>query len=153
MTFSMLSGRSRGFSRGAIYRHHAAARGQILELQLPAEGFLFACDRVLLGRIIGTCCSTRLRRHHPYSQLSLVRTYYGCGELFGAESARYPTPGSVADLSAILFKQAPRTRIGSYSLRLLSEYLHGQGTFESNVTSGTIFTVCFPTNAESLMSP
>jgi len=133
-----------------VYRHHDAAHGRILELQLPAEGFMFACDRVLLGRIIGNMLLNAFEASSP-QQTVVLR----CERTAEAVSFSVQNPGIIPhQVQLQIFQRSFSTKgpgrgLGTYSLRLLSEYLHGQVTFESNVTNGTIFTVRFPNNAEN----
>ena len=57
-----------------------------------------------------------------------------------------------------IFKQAVSTKgkgrgIGTYSMKLLTEYLQGHISFRSTPDAGTTFEACFPTTPESSSTP
>lgn len=133
-----------------VYRHHDAARGRILELQLPEEMFLFSGDRMLLGRIIGNMLLNAFEATSPQQSVVL-----SCKRTAEEVSFSVQNPGVIPrQVQLQIFQRSFSTKgpgrgLGTYSLRLLNEYLHGQVTFESNATSGTIFTVRYPISAEN----
>lgn len=134
-----------------LYRHHDAARGRELELDLPSDKFLFSSDRVLLTRIIGNMLLNAFEATSAGQSvhLSCVRTtdeiciaVHNPGEI--------PRQVQLQIFQRTFSTKGPGRGLGTYSLRLLSGYLGGRVAFQSDAAHGTTFSARFPLDEPSV---
>ncbi|PLX85691.1 MAG: histidine kinase [Desulfuromonas sp.] len=128
-----------------IYRRHDAAKGRQLVLEAGGEEVVLHSDPTLLGRVLGNMLKNALEAS---GEGETVRA--GWSEEGDGVSFRVANPGVIpmADQVQIFrrnFSTKGRDRgLGTYGMRLLSEYLGGKVSFSSSASGGTTFVASFP---------
>jgi len=128
-----------------LYQHHKVAKGRTIVIADETENFQFVSDQSILSRILGNMLKN-----------GLEGTKDGGRVVFGCRQEREQICFWVHNDAVIpdqprrqIFKQGISTKgkgrgIGTYSMKLLTEYLHGEISFRSNEQEGTTFKACFP---------
>lgn len=133
-----------------LYRHHAVARERTLELVGAVPDLLIVIDRTLLGRIVGNMIKNALEAAPPGEAVQVgCRRGEGSIEIWVHNAAVIP-----ADVQLEIFQRSFSTKgkgrgLGTYSMKILSEYLHGEISFSSSGGEGTTFRATFPLSPPS----
>ncbi len=139
--------RSRDFLQQllAIYRRHEVAEGRWLQLEPDAADLLMSSDSTLLGRILGNMIKNALESSRPGETVTV-----GCRQVNGRVEFRVhnpaviPLPVRLQIFQRSFSTKGPNRGLGTYSMRLLSEYLQGEVTFSSGESAGTTFRASYP---------
>jgi len=128
-----------------IYGQHPVARGRTLKVAKDSQECDFESDQSLVFRILGNMVKNALEAS---PDKGIVKT--GCrlcetGVIFWVQNQGVIDP----DIQQQLFHHQVSTRdggrgLGTYSMKILSEYLQGQVAFSSDELNGTIFTLTLP---------
>ena len=135
-----------------LYKHHKVAKGRTIVIADETENIRFVSDQSILSRILGNMLKNGLEGSKDGGSV-----VFGCRQeheqicFWVHNDAVIPT-----QTRRQIFKQEISTKgkgrgIGTYSMKLLAEYMHGEVSFRSNEQDGTTFKVCVPnrTNEES----
>lgn len=128
-----------------IYERHEAAEGRSLCLAPDLPKIVVTTDRTLLGRILGNMIKNALEACPLGETVTL-----GCNGRKGRIEFTVHNPGFIPREAALqIFQRSFSTKghgrgLGTYSMRLLSEYLQGEVDFSSTPEDGTIFRATYP---------
>lgn len=128
----------------ALYRNHDVAQDRTLEVASGAD-LLFISDRGLLARVLGNMVKNALEAVPAGASVTL-----GCHQRQDRIEFWVHNPGEIPRASQLqVFQRAFSTKgegrgLGTYSMRLLSEYLQGEVGFSSSAGSGTRFWAHYP---------
>lgn len=128
-----------------IYRHHEAAEGRTIHLDGGAEEVFFESDRTLLGRVLGNMIKNALEAIKPGEAISV-----GCRHSEEGVEFYVHNPGLIpSDAQLQIFQRSFSTKgkdrgLGTYSMKLLTEYLQGELFFTSAEGEGTFFAARYP---------
>lgn len=129
----------------AIYQHHQIASGRKLVLVPLAKPLALTSDKVLLGRILGNMLKNALEASALGETVTL-----SCAAAAEEVEFRVHNGGTIPRAVQMqMFKRYFSTKgehrgLGTYSMRLFSEYLGGRISFSSDELSGTTFRLCVP---------
>ena len=128
-----------------LYQHHEVSRNKIILVDDSIERIEFESDLSLMSRVLGNMLKNALES----TERGGVVTIGCCQEhdriCFWVHN-KAAMPESVQKQ---IFKQTISTKsngrgFGSYSMKLLTDYLHGHISFSSNEKEGTLFKACYP---------
>jgi len=128
-----------------LYRHHRVARGKTIEINPHSENILFKSDQTLLVRILGNLVKNALEATADGGNVRV-----GCALAGNRVSFRVHNQGVIPrEIQKRIFREPTLTKangrgLGTYSIRILSEYLNGDVTFTCDPQNGTTFRVSFP---------
>jgi signal transduction histidine kinase len=128
-----------------IYRRHEAAEGRELLLQPALSDLVFVSDPVLLGRVLGNMIKNALEACRAGETVTVA-----CRRVEGRIEFSVHNPGVIDPKTRLqVFQRSFSTKgvgrgLGTYSMRLLSEYLHGDVRFTSTPAEGTTFFASYP---------
>lgn len=127
------------------YRHHAVGKGRTLEWDGAVPEILIVTDRVLLGRILGNMIKNALEACRSGDSVKV-----GCRSRGGSVEISVRNPGVIPpEVRHEIFQRSFTTKgrgrgLGTYSMKLLSEYLHGEVSFVTDEKEGTTFRIRLP---------
>jgi signal transduction histidine kinase len=128
-----------------VYRHHEAAEGRIIRVDDSSEEVFFVSDRILLGRILGNMIKNALEASGMGETVSV-----GCLRLVkGVEFQVHNAGVMPEEAQHQIFRRSFSTKgadrgLGTYSMKLLTEYLQGEVSFTSSEEKGTLFVARYP---------
>ncbi len=128
-----------------IYRQHEVARGRRIELRGPLPDGGLVSDRVILARILGNMLKNALEASEEGEAVSI-----GCFRKEGRIEFQVRNGAVIPPTVRMeIFQRSFSTKgigrgLGTYSMKILSEYLEGDVSFSSSDDSGTIFRLCLP---------
>ena len=134
----------------ALYRRHEVAAGRELRVDPEAADLLISTDQTLLGRVLGNMLKNALEACHAGEQVTL-----GCRSGEGRVDFWVHNPGVLsAEAKAGIFQRSFSTKgasrgLGTYSMKLLSDYLGGTVHYTSSAETGTLFTASYPQSGPS----
>ncbi len=132
-----------------LYRSHEVAAGRTLRVDDSSEELIFVTDRGLLGRILGNMLKNALEAVPAGEEVTL-----GCRCQRETIEFRVHNPGVIPRASQLqIFQRSFSTKgegrgLGTYSMRLLSDYLEGEVGFSSSAAGGTVFWGRYPLKRE-----
>ncbi len=133
-----------------LYQRHEVAEGRNLVLDPTVPEILFHSDRALLGRIMGNMIKNALEACAPGQTVTV-----GCSAMGERIHMRVHNPGVIPRQEQWqIFQRSFSTKgagrgLGTYSLRLLSDYLQGEVSFTSTEDGGTTFLAVYPLHLAS----
>ena len=129
-----------------LYRRHEVANGKTLLVDPSSQDMAFVSDRALLGRVLGNMIKNALEASSTGDAITL-----GCHPKGEGQIAFWVhNPGVMSEEARLqVFNRSfstkgPARGLGTYSMKLLSDYLGGEVDFISTENRGTIFTVTYP---------
>lgn len=128
-----------------IYRRHEVAADRELTVDADAADLLMTSDQTLLGRVLGNMLKNALEACPVGEQVTL-----GCrGDedriVFWVHNPGVLSPEAKAGIFQRSFSTKGGSRgLGTYSMKLLSNYLGGSVHFTSSDQTGTLFTASYP---------
>lgn len=128
-----------------FYRHHEAAEGRTIHIDGDSEEVFFESDRTLLGRVLGNMIKNALEASRKGETVTV-----GCRRSTKGVEFRVHNPGFMQDKDQLqVFRRSFSTKgrdrgLGTYSMKLLSEYLQGEVSFTSSEEQGTLFVARYP---------
>ncbi len=130
-----------------LYSHHEAARDRKLEIAAASESVLFPSDEVVLGRVLGNMVKNALEASAPGETVTI-----GCGRTEDNKKIEFwvHNPAMICrERQKQIFRRSFSTKgqgrgLGTYSMKLLSEYLRGEVSFSSAEGEGTTFRARYP---------
>jgi len=139
--------RSREFLQNMleIYRRHEVAEGRRLQLAADAADLLVRSDRTLLGRVLGNMIKNALESSRPGETVTVDCRQVGDRVEFRVHNpAVIPPPVRLQIFQRSFTTKGLSRGLGTYSMRLLSEYLQGEVSFTSEQGEGTTFCASYP---------
>lgn len=128
-----------------LYRHHGAARERTVELAEPLPDAVIVIDRVLLGRILGNMIKNALEASAPGETVRVGAHRRGGRIEFWVHNGALIPPDARLEVFQRSFSTKGAGRgLGTYSMKVLSEYLNGEVSFTSAQGEGTTFRALFP---------
>jgi len=128
-----------------IYRRQEVAEGRFLLLDPSQPEAVLKTDRALLGRIIGNMIKNALEASGPGETVTVSFRRAGDRVEFSVHNPGAMSPEEKLQVFQRSFSTKGRGRgLGTYSMRLLSEYLYGEVTFTSTDSEGTTFRCSYP---------
>lgn len=127
------------------YGSHDVARNRKIVLAPDSEEVLFESDPVLAARVLGNLLKNALEATPAGATVTMGCRAEEDGILFWVHNA-----GLIPDeVRSRIFRPFVSTKgrdrgLGTYSIRILSDYLHGKVSFTSTEQEGTTFRVRFP---------
>ncbi len=127
------------------YRHRTGASGKTIVLAPEPAEVEFLSDATLLSRILGNMLKNALEAAQPGGTITAgCRRTEGTVE-FWVHNPQHIPPRDQAKIFHRSFSTKGRNRgLGTYSMKLLGDYLRGEVSFTSSRTEGTIFRARFP---------
>jgi signal transduction histidine kinase len=128
-----------------IYRRHEVARERLLRIDPQPPEIILVSDRALLGRVLGNMIKNALEACAPGETVTVGCSCAGDGVRFSVHN-----PGVIPpEVQLQIFQRSFSTKgsgrgLGTYSLRLLCDYLQSSVHFTSNAEEGTLFQVFHP---------
>jgi signal transduction histidine kinase len=128
-----------------VYRHHEAAEGRTIHIDGDSEEVFFESDRTLLGRVLGNMIKNALEAAGKGEAVSV-----GCRRSAQGVEFHVHNPGFMPGESQLqVFRRSFSTKgrdrgLGTYSMKLLTEYLQGEVSFTSSEEKGTLFVARYP---------
>ena len=128
-----------------IYCRHEVAAGRELTVDSAAADLLMTSDQTLLGRVLGNMLKNALEACPVGERVTL-----GCrGDeeriVFWVHNPGVLSPEAKAGIFQRSFSTKGGSRgLGTYSMKLLSNYLGGTVHFASSAETGTLFTASYP---------
>lgn len=127
------------------YSGHELTGQCSLCLAPETETVNFVSDPRLLGRVLGNLIKNALEASRPGEQVTVDCRSNGGSVEFSVHNPAYIPPEEQIQIFRRSFSTKGRDRgLGTYSIRLLSEYLNGEVTFTSSEEQGTTFTASYP---------
>ncbi|OHB24956.1 MAG: hypothetical protein A2X84_07415 [Desulfuromonadaceae bacterium GWC2_58_13] len=130
-----------------IYRYHQVAEGRTLAVAEASDPqpILFNTDRTLLGRILGNMIKNALEASVEGGTVTLsCRRRDDQIEFAVRNAGEMPRSVQLQIFKRYFSTKGEHRGLGTYSMKLLSEYLHGEISFVSAAASGTIFRLRIP---------
>jgi signal transduction histidine kinase len=127
------------------YRRHDVARGRSIDVDEAADNVIFTSDHTLLGRVLGNMIKNALEACKQDETVTI-----GCRllpekvEFWVRNAAAMPREAQVQVFRRSFSTKGRDRGLGTYSMKLLSEYLQGEVSFTSSEEEGTIFRACYP---------
>lgn len=129
----------------ATYRCHDLARGRELTLGGDIPQQVFRSDRVLLGRILGNMVKNALEASRRGERVVIVPSVgAGTVEIAVHNSGVLPRAVQLQIFQRSFSTKGSGRGLGTYSMKLLSEYLGADVSFTSTVDEGTVFRLRLP---------
>jgi signal transduction histidine kinase len=129
----------------ALYRHHKVGKGKDIRIDPESENLSFNSDQTLLIRVLGNLLKNALEATPAEGAIST-----GCRRqrdriAFWVHNER----AIPRDIQPRIFQEQVSHKhqgsgLGTYSVRILSQYLAGEANFVSDEKNGTTFIVSFP---------
>ena len=127
-----------------LYRHHAVARERRIEA-VPLSETGMVTDRVLLARILGNMLKNALEASEPGETVTIGAALRGGRIEFTVHNSAVIPPSVQFEVFQRSFSTKGSGRgLGTYSMKILSEYLQGEVSFSSAEGEGTTFRAEFP---------
>jgi sensor histidine kinase regulating citrate/malate metabolism len=128
-----------------VYRHHEAAEGRIILIAGDSEEVFFESDRTLLGRVLGNMIKNALEAAGKGEAVSVSCRRSAQGVEFHVHNPGFMPGESQLQVFRRSFSTKGRDRgLGTYSMKLLTEYLQGEVSFSSSEEKGTLFVARYP---------
>ena len=137
-----------------LFHHHELAKGLQLRLEPACEDLYFLSDDVLIGRVLGNMVKNALEASTPGEAITL-----GCSRLRKMVEFRVHNPAVIAREEQLqIFRRSFSTKgegrgLGTYSMKLLSDFLHGEVSFTSKAAEGTTFRARYPLSGVETAPP
>jgi len=128
-----------------LFRHNDLAKDRCSRLEPECEDLTFISDDVLIGRVLGNMMKNALEASSPGEAVTL-----GCSLEGKMVEFRVHNPAVISRESQLqIFQRSFSTKgegrgLGTYSMKLLSDYLRGEITFTSAEGAGTTFRARYP---------
>jgi signal transduction histidine kinase len=128
-----------------VYHRSETVRERRVFLAAESQEISFFSDRALLGRVIGNMVKNALEACGPEGEVTL-----GCRKRGRFVEFWVHNPGLIPHEARLqIFNRSFSTKgqgrgLGTYSMKLLSEYLGGKVFFVSTEEEGTFFYACYP---------
>ncbi len=128
-----------------IYRHHDVAEERRLELDPETADVQLSSDRTLLARILGNMLKNALEASKPGEKVIVGCRRQGNRVEFWVQNPAIILPATQLQIFQRCFSTKGHNRgLGTYSMKLLSEYLQGKVSFSSGEGQGTVFRATYP---------
>lgn len=128
-----------------IYGRHEVAEGRSLLLDPAIPEVALTTDRSLLGRVLGNMIKNALEASAPAETVTVRCRCAGDRFEFAVHNPGVMPREAQLQVFQRSFSTKGRGRgLGTYSMRLLSEYLRGEVAFTSTEAEGTTFTASYP---------
>ncbi|WP_027714346.1 sensor histidine kinase KdpD [Desulfuromonas sp. TF] len=129
----------------AFYRHHNAAGGRTIHIDDDSEEVFFESDRTLLGRVLGNMIKNALEGSQKGETVSVGCRRSPIGVEFLVHNGAVIPKESQHQIFRRSFSTKGKDRgLGTYSMKLLTEYLQGEISFTSQEEKGTLFVARYP---------
>jgi signal transduction histidine kinase len=130
-----------------IYRRHPVAEGRHMKVDPHSPDIVLVSDRALLGRVLGNMIKNALEACPPEATVTTGFRVSGDKVVFNVHNPGIIPPTVQMQIFQRSFSTKGEGRgLGTYSLRLLSNYLRGEVSFISNEEEGTTFFASYPLN-------
>jgi signal transduction histidine kinase len=130
-----------------FYRHHEVGRQRQIALAGAIPELVLVTDRTLLARILGNMLKNALEAAHPGETITVNCLKRDGGIEFSVHNRVIIPP----EVQFEIFQRSFSTKgygrgLGTYSMKVLSEYLDGEVDFTSSEKTGTVFRLRLPFN-------
>jgi nitrogen-specific signal transduction histidine kinase len=128
-----------------LFCHQELAKDRHLVVEPDCEELLFLSDDVLIGRVLGNMIKNALEASLPGEFVTL-----GCSQVENRVEFRVHNPAVISrEGQAQIFHRSFSTKgegrgLGTYSMKLLSDFLRGEVSFTSSEGVGTTFRARYP---------
>ncbi|PLY02092.1 MAG: hypothetical protein C0623_04360 [Desulfuromonas sp.] len=132
-----------------LYENHKTATRRHLTINASAVNEYLLTDQSILLRILGNMVVNAFEAIPPDESVILDCQADGKALVFSVHN-----PGAIPEeVRPEIFRRTYSTKgtgrgLGTYSMRLLSNYLSGEVEFESSRSTGTLFRISLPVNIE-----
>jgi signal transduction histidine kinase len=127
-----------------LYRQHEVARGLQIEVD-PLSEWGLVTDRMLLARILGNMLKNALEASEEGESVSVGCVRKGERIEFRVHNRAVIPPAAQREIFQRSFSTKGIGRgLGTYSMKILSEFLEGEVSFTSDQGSGTTFRLLLP---------
>jgi len=133
----------------SLWQAQALADGKVLRLEPIVQEELLVSDAAILGRVVGNMLKNAIEAVSPGQKVTL-----SCHCHPEEVEFRVHNPGAIPlGVQFQIFHRSYSTKgesrgLGTYSMRLLSQYLKGRVGFTSNEREGTTFHAIYPRNVQ-----
>ncbi len=129
----------------AIYGPYQENRGPALKLDGEIPDGTLVTDRTLLVRVLGNMIKNAVEASAPAETVSVRCGCDGDRVTFAVHNpACMPREVALQVFQRSFSTKGHGRGLGTYSMRLLTEYLHGEMTFDSTPEGGTVFRASYP---------
>jgi signal transduction histidine kinase len=133
-----------------IYGRHEVAEGRRLLLDPAIPDVVFTTDRALLGRVVGNMIKNALEATAPTEAVTVKCLCADDRIEFAVHNPGVMPREAQLQIFQRSFSTKGRDRgLGTYSMRLLSEYMRGEVAFTSTEEKGTTFSASYPLSLRS----
>ena len=127
------------------YRRHETARGRELVLAGDVPAQVVRSDRTLLRRVLGNMAKNALEACRPGEQVTAtVRVAAGTIEIAVHNPGEMPRAAQLQIFQRSFSTKGHGRGLGTYSMKLLSDYLGAEVSFTSTAEEGTVFRLRLP---------
>ncbi len=130
-----------------IYRYHQVAEGRTLVVakEVSPLDIQFNTDRALLGRILGNMVKNALEASPDDGTVTLAcRQQYDQVEFSVHNAGEIPRSVQLQIFRRYFSTKGESRGLGTYSMKLLSDYLGAEISFVSGAVTGTVFRLRIP---------
>ncbi len=128
-----------------MYQRHEVAIGRRIALVDPVSEGTLVTDKVLLARILGNMLKNALEASAEGETVSVACSRVGGRIEFSVHNGAVISPATQKEIFQRSFSTKGVGRgLGTYSMKLLSEYLDGEVAFDSAEGRGTTFRLRLP---------
>lgn len=133
-----------------LYRHHKVGKGKEILIDHGSENLSFKSDQTLLVRILGNLLKNALEATPAEGTISAGCRRKGDRIEFWVHNERaIPREIQPRIFQEQVSHKPQGSGLGTYSIRILSQYLAGDANFVSDEKNGTTFRVSFPLKTPS----
>lgn len=128
-----------------LFRYHELATDRLLQLAPDCAELVFISDNLLIGRVLGNMIKNALEASGPGETVTL-----GCRQVENQVEFWVHNPAVISrEGQAQIFRRSFSTKgkgrgLGTYSMKLLSDFLQGDISFSSSEGNGTTFRARYP---------
>jgi signal transduction histidine kinase len=128
-----------------LYRQHQVARDRILQLAPGTPDIILSSDQTLLRRILGNTIKNALEACSPGDTVTVACEFVNDRVCFSVHNpGEIPYQVRLKIFQRSFSTKGPGRGLGTYSLRLLSEFLNSEVSFTSSAEKGTTFCILHP---------
>ncbi len=128
-----------------LYRSHPVGKDKLIVVSPECENIFFESDQGLLSRVLGNMIKNALEATKPGGTVTV-------GSRADGEQVEFRVHNAAVISQKVqkkIFRKEVSTKakgrgLGTYSIKILTEYLKGQVTFTSSEEDGTTFRASYP---------